>query len=144
MTTSLYLQCVLMAVIGQALQVLLIKVPSLKDKCRAANKPFTWGAWWSCDWNVVVATGLIIAAFILGLDQFLHWKPAVIDWVKWFFLGVGAFGSTIAMAKFSQYEKDLMTLLSVKSNVADSVIGTSTSTGEAKTKAEENGIDPGK
>src|SRR5437762_13515301 len=98
MTLSLYLQCVAMFILGQALHLFLIKVPQIKTQSRAVGKPFAWKSWWNCDWNIIIATQIIGALFIVGLDQFLNWKPEVLNYVKWFFAGLGAFGSTIAMA----------------------------------------------
>jgi hypothetical protein len=112
-----------MMILGQMAHLFLLKIPAVKDRCRAANKPFTWREWWNCDWNVVIGTLVIGALFIIGLDQFLNWKPQVLNYVKWFFAGIGAFGSTAAMAYFSKYEKQLMALLDVKSNVSDAVTG---------------------
>jgi hypothetical protein len=119
MTLSLYLQCVLMFVLGQAAHLFLVKVPAVKERCRVANKPFAWKEWWRCDWNVIIGTQIIGALLIVGLDQFLHWKPQVLDYVKWFFAAVGAFGSTVAMAKMSQFEKSLNNVIDIKTDIAD-------------------------
>lgn len=121
MTLWLYTQCVIMFILGQALHVFLIKVPAVKERCRAANKPFSWGEWWGCDWNIIIATAIIGAMLILGLDQLLNWKPAILAYVKWFFGGFGAFGSTIALSKFSQFEKSLVKVIDLKSNIADGI-----------------------
>jgi hypothetical protein len=136
MTKSLYIQCVAMFILGQAAHLFLIKVPAVKQRCRAANKPFTWKEWWNCDWNVVIGTQIVGALVIIGLDQLLNWKPFILDYVKWFFAGVGAFGSTVAMAKWSQYEKSLNALLDVKSNVADAITGGTTTVKETVEKGE--------
>jgi hypothetical protein len=136
MTTSLYIQCVAMFILGQAAHLFLIKIPAVKARCRAANKPFTWKEWWNCDWNVVIGTQIIGALFIIGLDQFLNWKPQVLDYIKWFFAFVGASGSAIAMAKWSQYEKGLTALLDIKSNVSDAVTGGTTTVKDTIEKGE--------
>ena len=140
MTLSLYLQCVLMFILGQAAHLFLVKVPSIKERCRAANKKFTWKEWWDCDWNVIIGTQIIGALIIIGLDQVLHWKPQILEYVKWFFAGMGAFGSTIAMAKMSQFEKSINGLIDIKSNVSDTVIGPTTTVKETIQKAEAQGI----
>lgn len=119
MTLSLYLQCVLMLLLGQALQILLIKIPSIKERCRAANKPFSWAEWWGCDWNVVIATGLLGAICIVGLDELTKWKPEILNVVKWFFAAVGAVGSSVALSKWSQFEKSLNTVIDRKTDIAD-------------------------
>jgi hypothetical protein len=123
MTHQMYFFCVLMFILGQALHLFLIKLPSVRERCRAANKPFTMASWWSCDWSIVIGTFVIGCLLIVGLDEIVKWKPGVMDYVKWFFAGMGAFGSTIAMAKMSQFEKSLTDLINIKSNVSDAMTG---------------------
>jgi hypothetical protein len=122
MTTWLYVQCVLMFLLGQAVHIFLIKVPAVKERARAANKKFSWAEWWGCDWNVIIGTLIIGLLITLGLDEILKWKPVIWDYVKWFYAGIGAFGSTIALAKFSQFEKGLTALIDVKTNIADETV----------------------
>lgn len=119
MTTWLYLQCVAMLVLGQALQVFLIKVPDMKKQAKIANQQFIWKDWWKADWNVVVSTSIIGAMVIIGLDQIIHWKPVILDYVKWFFAAVGAFGSTVVLAKWSSYSNYFSNVIDKKTNIAD-------------------------
>lgn len=133
-------QYLIMNLCGQLLHLFLIKVPSQKAKARAVNKTFSWKEWWLCDWNVIVSTQIIFIALIVGWDQFVAWKPEIADVAKWFFLLVGAFGSTVAMAKFSSYEKNLMGLIDIKSNVSDEVTGGTTTVKETIEKAAEEDI----
>lgn len=140
-STWLLVQCVIMALLGQTLHLLLVKIPSFKKKSQAANKNFSFKEMWLCDWNVIVATAIIIALVTIGLDQLIAWKPQIKDYVKWYYAGLGAFGSTIAMSRFSQFEAGLTNLLSVKSNVSDAVTGGSTTVAETVRKAENVGIE---
>lgn len=142
MTLSLYIQCAAMFILGQALHLFLIKIPAVKARTRAANKTYLFKEWWNCDWNIILATAVIGCMAILGLDQLLNWKPAILEYVKWFFAGIGAFGSTIAMSKFSQYEKEITKILDFKANISDNVTGgTTTSKQTAERGAEVLGVD---
>jgi hypothetical protein len=116
-------QCILMFIGGQALHLFLIKVPAIKTRARAANKQFIFKEWWECDWNIIIATQIIGALCIIGLNELAQWNPTILAYVRWFFAGIGAFGSTVAMSKFSQYEKELTRVLDIKSNIADVVTG---------------------
>jgi hypothetical protein len=122
-TFEQYAICVAMFILGQAAHLFLIKIPAVKTRCRAANKSFYFKEWINSDWNIIVGTQVIGALVLLGLKEVITWKPGVIEYVRWFFAGIGAFGSTIAMAKGSQFEKSLTGLLSMKSNVSDTVTG---------------------
>lgn len=119
MTTWLYLQCVAMLILGQALQIFLIKVPDIKKRAKLANQQFIWKDWWISDGNLVIATMIIGAMAIIGLDQIIHWKPGILEYVKWFFAGIGFLGSTVVLAKLSQYTKYFNQVIDVKTNIAD-------------------------
>lgn len=130
-------QCVIMLLLGQALHLFLIKVPSLKQRARAASKPFSWNEWWTEDWNVVVSTIIIGAMVTIGLNEIITWKPDILDYVKWFYAAIGAFGSTVAMAKFSQYEKKMLSLMDIKANISDQITGGTTTIKETIEKYKE-------
>jgi len=137
MSPTTYWFCVAMSVLGQAAHLFLVKVPGLKKTARALNKQFTWKEWFASDWNIIVGTQVITALCILGLDEIVTWKPEVLSYVKWFFAGIGAFGSTIAMAKMSQFEKQLTALTDVKASVSDAVTGGTTTVKETIEKGTE-------
>jgi hypothetical protein len=119
MTTSLYIQCVFMLILGQALQVFLIKVPDIKQRAKLANQKFIWADWWAADWNLVIATTILGALAIIGLDELVHWKPEILDFVKWFFAAVGAVGSNAVLAKWSSYARYFNGVIDEKTNKAD-------------------------
>lgn len=121
MTTSLYIQCVVMFILGQALQIFLIKVPALKTQAKISNAEFIWKDWWSADWQTVVATSILGAMAIIGLDEISHWNSVIIEYVKWFFAAIGAFGSNVALAKWSSYTKFFNGVIDTKTNIADNL-----------------------
>jgi hypothetical protein len=125
MTLFLYLQCVLMFIGGQAIHLFLVKIPALKKRARAANKDFAMKEYWAEDWPIVVGTQVVGMVVILGLDQIVHWKPVILDWVKWWFALLGAFGSTVIMSRWSPFEKKLLNVIDVKTNIADGVTNNS-------------------
>lgn len=119
MTVSLYLQCVAMLILGQMLQVFLIKVPDLKQRAKLANQQFIWKDWWKQDWNVVIGTTILGAIAVIGLNELTSWKPEILGYVKWFFAAIGAVGSNVFMAKYSQYAKYFNEVIDIKTNIAD-------------------------
>jgi hypothetical protein len=129
-TTFLLFQCILMFICGQVVHLLLVKMPAIKKRARSVNKKFYFKEWWNEDWNIIIGTQFIGAMFIIGLDQFLNWKPDVLEYIKWFFAAVGAFGSTVAMSRFSHYEKMITGLTDIKSNIADAMTGGTTTVDE--------------
>lgn len=130
MTHVLYLFCVAMFVLGQALMLFWFTIPQLKEKCRIANKVFTWKEWWACDRHLVIGNLIFGAILIMGLDEFLNWKPAALEYIKYFFAVVGAFGPTIVQEKWGTFKKGISKLIDVKTNIADAVTGGTTTVKE--------------
>ncbi len=119
MTTSLYVQCVIMLILGQALQIFLMKIPDIKKQAKLANQQFIWKDWWASDWNLVIGTAVIGAIALIGLDEIFHWKPQIVEYVKFFFVLIGAVGSYVVMAKLSKYAAYFEKVIDVKTNIAD-------------------------
>lgn len=144
LSLSLYLQCIVMFILGQILYMLWIKVPSLKLKAASANKPFSYAELWKCDAHVILGLNVVGISLFVGLDQALHYKPEAINYLKWLFWVVGAFGCTVGFKYFSRYEKTLMAILDKKSNAFDKTIGTATTVTEVIKKSADLGIDANK
>lgn len=121
MTTSLYIQCIAMFILGQGIDLFLIKIPELRNLYRKANEGFSWKKYWEGDWNVIVGTFLVGIMFVIGTDQILKLKPAILDYIKWLFAGLGGFGSTIIVSKWSSCKKYIMNIIDTKTNELDDI-----------------------
>lgn len=137
MTLSLYLQCIGMFVLGQGLHLFWNKIPSFKKRAAAANKPYSFKEMWSCDKHIVYGLQLFAASIFVGLDQLIHYKPELIEWTKWFFWLIGAYGSSVAFQKFSQYDKMLTDILDKKANISDIITGGTTTVKDTIEKGNE-------
>ena len=82
MTLSLYFQCVAMYLLGQAVDLFLLKIPELRTLYRKANEDFCWKKYWQSDWNVIIGTQVVGLMLVLGLNELTHWKPAILEYVK--------------------------------------------------------------
>lgn len=120
MTTQLYVQCFLVALVGMALQTAL-KMKSLQDKSRAANIEFKASQYFRQDWLSIAASILTIIMFVLFIDNILKWKPAVIDYVKVGFAFVGYTGSDIASRLFGVLNKKINNVIDTKTNISDGI-----------------------
>lgn len=136
MTSTQLLLCIAMSIGGQLLDLLLIQIPDLRKTAKAANKPFTLKEWWQRDWNVILATQVIIIMVTIGWDEIVGWKPGADNYMKWIYAGVGGFGSSIAMAKWGNYKRTTTELFSLKSNISDAVTGGTTTVHETIVKGE--------
>jgi hypothetical protein len=125
-----------MYLIGQALHLLLIKIPELKELSRTNNYNFKISQWWQQDWNIIIGSALLGPSLLIGLDQLIKIKPWIEDIAVWMFWGVGILGSMIAM-RFSKYSKIVMGYLDIKANISDATTGRT----ENKTDLIEKGIE---
>ncbi len=137
LTLQLYLQCGAMFIGGQILALMFITVPDLRKKSRLANKEFSLNVWWTSDWNIIIGTQVIGIMLFIGLDQLISWKPWILPQIKWIVAGLGAFGTPIIQAKFSPFAKGLSSLLDIKSNAADILLGKSNTAAQVASKYEE-------
>lgn len=120
MTTSLYIQCIAMFILGQAFDLMFSKIPENRKLFVKANEQFSLKKYWASDWNIIVGAFAVGIMLIIGLDQLIKWKPGVLDYVKWFFAGVGALCSIIA-GRWSNCKKYISDIIDRKTNIADSV-----------------------
>lgn len=123
MNHQTYVICVAMFIAGQLLLLFWFTIPQLKEKCRIANKVFTWKEWWNCDWNFVIGNMVFGAMLILAIDELVYFKPGVLDYIKWLFGVAGAFLPTIIQEKWGNFKKGISKLIDVKTNLADAITG---------------------
>lgn len=119
MTPWLYLQCVTMFILGQAFMLFLFKIPGLITLYKKANEEFSWKKYWKGDWYIIVGTQILGAMVIFGLDEIFHWRPNIINWIKWGFALLGAIGAEVAVSKLSVAKKYIMNAIDQKTNIAD-------------------------
>jgi hypothetical protein len=119
------IQCVVMLMLGQTMQIFVVKIPALQDRADKANYKFTMKEWWSYDWTNVVITTIIGAVCVIGLDELTQWTPSVLKVVKWFFFFVGAFGTSLALSRWSAFEKKLGHIIDLKTNISDGLVNAS-------------------
>lgn len=131
MTLSLYLQCGAMYIIGQLLHLFVFKIPASKKRAAAGNVKFSFKEYWESDWHLIIGNQLLGIMILIGLDQLAHFRPAIMEYVKWFFAAVGYMGSSAILSKFSQYEKALQSVIDIKTNNLNEVLG---NPAEAKTE----------
>lgn len=136
-TTQLKTWCVIMLILGQGLQIVLFKIPSLKKQARIANKQFTIKEWWGEDWNAMVATLIIGAMLTIGINEVVAWKPYLLSFLKWLYGLVGFCGSYAVLSVASTYQKKLMALLDVKVNLADQMTGGTSTVSETISAAKD-------
>lgn len=109
-----------MFLLGQIFDLMFSQIPENRKLFKKANEDFSIKKYWASDWNIIIGAAVVGAMLIIGLDQLIKWKPGVLDYVKWFFGGVGALCSTIS-GRWSNCKRYISDIIDKKTNIADSV-----------------------
>lgn len=109
-----------MFILGQLIDLFWGQIPSLRNMYKKANEDFSFEKYWKSDWNIIMGNIIFGVILLVGLDQFVAWKPDVMDKVKWFFVGAGGLSSTLA-GRWSKSKKYIMSIIDKKTNIADGV-----------------------
>ena len=107
-----------MFLLGHGFDLFFSKIPEYRNLFAKANETFSWNKYWKSDWNIIIGTVVVGVMLIIGLDQLVSWKPGVLDYVKWFFAGVGGLCSIIA-GRWSNCKKYISKIIDDKTNIAD-------------------------
>lgn len=104
--------------LGILFQVL-VKMNSLKNEFETANEIFSAKKFFQRDYLSIALSlvAVIIAATVL--NEVLKYKPEVANWVKCFFVMVGALGSWALQLFFGKSKKYIRAIIDEKTNIAD-------------------------
>lgn len=124
MSKEIILWCIIMYVCGQLFHLFVNKIPALRKRAMVANYQFKLSDYWKEEWNLVAGAVIFGVMLMVGLGEFIKWKPAAADIVRWFCGFVGYFFNSLIVGKLGQYEKKLSKLIDLKTNTADQVVPT--------------------
>lgn len=108
----------ILGMLGMILQTS-IKIAVLKSQSKAANHIFSFKDYIRDDWPVILGSVATVIIAILALDEYLPLSLLISKYVKIFFVFVGYTGSSILQVVFSIYNKKLMAVIDIKTNIAD-------------------------
>jgi hypothetical protein len=141
MTRTLYWKCAGIALLGVLAHIVIVKLPSYKTKCEAANKKFSVVEYFQQDGLRILGSIVTIGVLMALWDEWIGWNQALLVKAKSLFAFIGFAGSSLLLAIFGVANKKVMDLLSIKSNVSDSVTGGSESVKETIVKAGNAGVE---
>jgi hypothetical protein len=123
MTTQLYLQCFIVAILGSLLQSGL-KIKSIQDKARKANVVFNPWSYFKDDWLSLSLSVLTIIMFLFFVEEFANFSEVVMQYLKFGFAFIGYTGSDIISRIFSVANKRINDAIDYKTTIADEATGT--------------------
>lgn len=122
MTTSNYLWCAIMFVLGQLLDFLWVQIPYYKNLWKTSNEEFSMKKFWKADWNVLMGTavfGLILLIAADKVPELIFHKKIDYTFFPIIFAALGGFGVSIAMNKWGSTKKYIEDIIDKKTNIAD-------------------------
>ena len=100
---------------------ILLKIPQLQQRSKAANHDFSIKDYFKDDWAVILASFVTVGIVIICIDELIAVKPELANYIKWLFVFVGFTGSSILQAVLSVTNKKIMAIIDIKTNIADGV-----------------------
>jgi hypothetical protein len=114
----MYLQCFLIGLLGVLFHQI-IKIRSLRKRTIAANKKWSFSEYVYNDWPSMVLAVLSIVIVLIIQSELMNRWPWLQEWLKALYIGVGYMGSSILQSFLSKSEKQLLTIIDKKTNIAD-------------------------
>ena len=116
---EVYIHCVISGFLGIMFHIAAVKMPALKRRSKAANKPFEPLSVFKDDWLGIAASGLTVIITTYLLEEFAGFSPYIMQYVKFFFVAVGFMGSSFLLSVLSKADKAINKVIDRKSNIAD-------------------------
>lgn len=118
METLYYL---LAGILGVLLQVTL-NVKSLKKNASAANMQFIFKKYLNDDWPTIIGSFITIFLFALFLPEIVSIKPEALNFARIGFAFIGFTGSSVIQMLFSATSKKILSIIDLKTNIADGTV----------------------
>jgi hypothetical protein len=107
--------------IGVLIQVLL-KIKDLKTHATAANMQFVFKKYLKDDWPTILLSFISIGAFVIFLPEITAIKPDFLKFARITFAFIGFTGSSIIQIFFSATSKKILSIIDLKTNIADGTV----------------------
>lgn len=135
-----YVTLFFIGILGQAIHVCFVKIPSVKKDHAAANKPFDLNQYWKDDRLAIVANLLPILLWLFLIEETVKFYPGVANLVRFVTAFIGFTGSSVFIMAFGTASKKAKALLSIKSNVSDATVGKAVTVEGVIEKAKESSV----
>lgn len=125
MTPLDYLLCFAAFTIAHGIDIFWIQIPKYRRLWAKSNECFSFKKFWDADWNLFIGTFLFCLVMLLAADKIPELTRHKIDYtyMPLLFAGLGGFGSTIAMNKWSRTGKFIENIIDKKTDIADNKTG---------------------
>lgn len=106
---------------GVLLQVI-IKITSLKKQASAANMQFIFKKYLNDDWPTILGSFITVGLFAMFLPELVAINAVALKFARIGFAFVGFTGSSLAQSLFSATSKKILSVIDLKTNIADGVV----------------------
>lgn len=98
-----------------------IKIKGLIDLSKTSNHIFSFKEYIKSDWITILSSMITVGIAIMTLDEWLPLNAMISSHIKIFFVFLGYTGSSIIQFAFSFYNRKLMAIIDIKTNIADKI-----------------------
>ncbi len=121
MTVANYLWCAAAYFLAHGIDIFWIQIPKYRKLWAKANEVFSFKKFWDADWNILIGTILFCFVALIAADKIPELTKSKIDYdyLPLLFAGLGGFGSSVAMNKWSSTKKFIENIIDEKTNIAD-------------------------
>jgi len=111
---------ILAGMLGVLLQIV-IKISVLKKNATVANMQFVFSKYLRDDWPTIAGSFLTVFLFALFLPEIVAIKPDAVKFARIVFAFVGYTGSSFIQMVFGVTSKKILSIIDLKTNIADGV-----------------------
>lgn len=123
MTTALYINCGILALLGLAFATLL-QMKSQRDKALLANLQFSAANFLKLEWMTISCSVIVIIIGLYLIPTIVGINPKYLPYVKPAFVPLGYMGTDIILKLFGVVNKRLNAAIDAKTTQADKANGT--------------------
>jgi len=121
MEFQIYLKCVIAGILGIIAHIVFLKLPAVKKRSLAANKPFSVAEYFKDDWLAILGSFLTVVICVYLLDEIIGYNPSFFRYVKYGFLFIGYTGSSVLIGILGKADPKILTKVDKATNELDDI-----------------------
>src|SRR5262245_52625619 len=119
METLLLIKCFIGGLLGILFHVFVIKYPALKKRAAAVKVELSLSTYLKQDLVSIIGSVITVLIVIFIIDEIAHFRPEIMEVLKFFFIFVGHTGSSILQYIFGVADKKLRNIVDLKTGATE-------------------------
>lgn len=119
-TGNQFLDLFIAGLLGVLAHVFFVKLPAVRKRSLAANKPFVASEYFKDEWVALIGSIITVVICVFIVDEIVGYNPSLMRFIKGLFVFVGYTGSSLLIALFGVADKAILKVVDKKTDIADS------------------------